>query len=205
DVIRHASRWHLSEDARRVYSALLMTLKGTVCLYQGDELGLTEAYVAYEDLQDPYGKRFWPKFKGRDGCRTPMPWVADAPHGAFSEAKPWLPMAMEHLPMAVSAQDGDPASMLNFTRAFIAFRRDHPALAKGDMDILEASGDGISFTRSHGNMQVFCAFNLSDVERRMAMPEGTWSLDGDTPFNAHLDGDTLVLPPWQAAFTISGN
>ena len=43
-------------------------------MYQGEELGLGEASVAFEDLQDPYGITFWPNFKGRDGCRTPMPW-----------------------------------------------------------------------------------------------------------------------------------
>ena len=55
----------------------MLSLRGSVCLYQGEELGLTEAYVPFEELQDPYGKRFWPKFRGRDGCRTPMPWLGD--------------------------------------------------------------------------------------------------------------------------------
>ena len=59
--------------------ALLMSLRGSVCLYQGEELGLTEAELAFEDLQDPYGIRFWPEFKGRDGCRTPMVWEQAAP------------------------------------------------------------------------------------------------------------------------------
>ena len=75
DVERHATRWSLDAAQLRVYLALLLSLRGSVCLYQGEELGLTEAYVPYEDLQDPYGKRFWPKFRGRDGCRTPMVWL----------------------------------------------------------------------------------------------------------------------------------
>ena len=58
--MRHASRWNLGEEARRLYAGLLLSLRGSVCLYQGEELGLTEAYVAYDDLQDPYGIRFWP-------------------------------------------------------------------------------------------------------------------------------------------------
>ena len=58
--------------------ALLACLRGSICLYQGEELGLTEAEIAFEDLRDPYGIRFWPAFKGRDGCRTPMVWEADA-------------------------------------------------------------------------------------------------------------------------------
>jgi alpha-glucosidase len=86
------------------FCGLLLCLRGSVCLYQGEELGLTEAYVAYEDLQDPYGIRFWPNYKGRDGCRTPIPWISDNQNGGFSDAKPWLPMAVEHLHRAVATR-----------------------------------------------------------------------------------------------------
>ena len=72
DVVRHATRWNLTEDAQRLFATLLMCLRGSACIYQGEELGLTEASVAFDDLQDPYGIEFWPEFKGRDGCRTPM-------------------------------------------------------------------------------------------------------------------------------------
>ena len=120
----------------RVYLALLLSLRGSVCLYQGEELGLTEAYVPFEDLQDPYGKRFWPKFRGRDGCRTPMVWLSDNMNGGFSEAKPWLPVAMEHL------RDGGQrrrrttrSSMLAFYRRMLAWRKARPALAKGGFAI----------------------------------------------------------------------
>ncbi len=74
DVIRHASRWDLTPAAQRMFATLIMCLRGSVCIYQGEELGLPEADVAFEDLQDPYGIEFWPEFKGRDGCRTPMVW-----------------------------------------------------------------------------------------------------------------------------------
>ena len=67
DVERHASRWKLTEAQIRLYLAILLTLRGSVCLYQGEEIGLPEAYVPFEDLRDPYGIRFWPKFRGRDG------------------------------------------------------------------------------------------------------------------------------------------
>ena len=78
DVIRHTSRWDLSPEAQQLYLAVILSLRGSVCLYQGEELGLGEADVAFEDLQDPYGIRFWPKFKGRDGARTPMPWESNS-------------------------------------------------------------------------------------------------------------------------------
>ncbi len=75
------ARWSpITTPSRSYMPRLLMTLRGSVCLYQGEELGLTEADLAYQDLQDPYGIQFWPEFKGRDGCRTPMVW--DTPGGS---------------------------------------------------------------------------------------------------------------------------
>jgi alpha-glucosidase len=164
DVVRHASRWGAGEADRTAYlkvlSALLMSLRGSVCIYQGEELGLNEADIAFEDLQDPYGVRFWPEFKGRDGCRTPMVWDRSAQNGGFSTAKPWLPVPSEHLTMAVSEQQGDKNSLLEHYRRFLAFRRAHPALCKGEIEFLAAEGDAIAFVRREGNEQIACAFNL---------------------------------------------
>lgn len=180
DVVRHASRWAAGEADPTAYlkviSALLMSLRGSVCLYQGEELGLEEADLAFEDLRDPYGIRFWPEFKGRDGCRTPMVWDAAAENGGFSTGKPWLPVPPGHLAKAVSAQQGDPASLLEHYRRFLAFRRAHPALVKGDIEFVDTTGDVVAFTRSEGNEQILCAFNLGtrpaelDLGGRMPQP-----------------------------------
>ena len=112
DVERVASRWSQGEKIEpqqsKMLTALLASLRGSVCMYQGEELGLGEAEVAFEDLQDPYGITFWPNFKGRDGCRTPMPWDAsDAEQAGFSTTKPWLPVGDAHKVAAVSTQDQD--------------------------------------------------------------------------------------------------
>lgn len=91
DVMRHVSRFALTEEERPVIAKLaisvLAALRGSICLYQGEELGLPEAELAFEDLRDPYGIRFWPAFKGRDGCRTPMPWEAGKAHAGFTSAE----------------------------------------------------------------------------------------------------------------------
>jgi glycosidase len=71
--------------------ALLLVLRGTVFIYQGEELGLPQSAVPFELLQDPFGRPNWPVHKGRDGCRTPMPWQADHPTGGFTSGRPWLP------------------------------------------------------------------------------------------------------------------
>ena len=204
DVTRHTTRWNLSPEAHRCYAALLLSLRGTACLYQGEELGLTEAYVPFEDLQDPYGKRFWPKFKGRDGCRTPMPWSHDQMHGGFSEGKPWLPVAMEHVQAAVEVQDQTDSSTLNFYRQMIDFRRAYAALLKGDFELIEADEHFFSFIRSQGNARVFCAFNLSDEDRVVTMPEGTWQIDRAAPFRCVETDINTTLPPWQALYAFAG-
>lgn len=204
DVVRHATRWGLDDGAVRLFAGLLMSLRGSVCIYQGEELGLTEAYVAYEDLQDPYGIRFWPKFKGRDGCRTPIPWSQDNQHGGFSDARPWLPMAVEHLPRAVAAQAGQAGSMLDFYRRIIGFRQSRPALVKGTLSDIQVSGTVLSFQRTEAGQVMFCAFNLGDSPACVALPEGRWLQDQGAPFAAAEDlGAQYLLQPYQAAFAVA--
>ncbi|NNF23963.1 MAG: alpha glucosidase [Rhodobacteraceae bacterium] len=202
DVPRHTSRWNLTEEGARVYAALLMSIKGSVCLYQGEELGLTEAYVAFEELQDPYGKRFWPKYKGRDGCRTPIPWTRDNQNAGFSDAKPWLPVAMEHAQRAVSIQEQDETSTLAFYRRMLAFRSAHPALIKGEMEMVAVSDEVISFIRQDEGTRMFCAFNLSDGSHPIDLPEGSWRADKGAPFNVVETDQGIALPPFQACYAL---
>ena len=115
---------------------------------QGEELGLSEAELAFEDLADPYGIEFWPEFKGRDGCRTPMVWQAAAQLGAFSTApRAWLPVPADHQTLAVDAQQADPGSVLNFYKRMLAFRRAHPVLAKGAIRLLDTPEGVLGFVR----------------------------------------------------------
>lgn len=202
DVVRHPSRWNLGEEARRLYAALLMSLRGSVCLYQGEELGLTEAYVSFEDLQDPYGIRFWPKFRGRDGCRTPIPWVTDNQTGGFTDGKPWLPMAVEHLSLSVHKQEEDATSTLAFYRAMIAFRAAHPALQKGSLEIVEARDDYLALIREYDGTRLFCAFNLTNMAQPVSLPKGTWREDKGAPFTTVVADKDITLPPYQAYFGV---
>ncbi|WP_299651850.1 alpha-amylase family glycosyl hydrolase [uncultured Tateyamaria sp.] len=203
DVMRHASRWDLSDAAMRAYATLILCLRGSVCLYQGEELGLHEADVAFEDLQDPYGIQFWPEFKGRDGCRTPMVWEPSNSHGGFTAGDPWLPVSREHLHNAVATQEDDPSALLHHYRKAIALRQTHKALSKGTHDGVKATGDVVHFTRQHEDQVIFCAVNLSDEPATLDLPAGAW-----VPIGSELgstapgpDGRTH-LGPWQVAIAL---
>ena len=116
DAPRAVSRWAEGRDrkafAEMCAACCLMALRGNVFVYQGEELGLPQADVPFERLQDPEAIANWPLTLGRDGARTPMPWVSGAVNAGFSEVEPWLPVDPAHLPLAVDAQEADPASTL---------------------------------------------------------------------------------------------
>ena len=190
DVMRHVSRWTKEGEnplaVARFAIVLLACLRGSVCLYQGEELGLEEAELAFEDLRDPYGIRFWPGFKGRDGCRTPMVWQANAPNGGFSTGKPWLPVLPAQSRHAVNVQDHDGGSILNHYRAVLAARKAHPALVTGAIELLDVQEDILAFLRIGQDETLLCVFNF-------AVEEAVWR--GPVGFST---GEAIVFPGAEA-------
>ena len=165
DAPRAISRWVGPEHAAvfaRMKMLLLSALRGSIILYQGEELGLTQVDVPFDRLQDPEAIANWPHTLSRDGARTPMPWQAGEANLGFSTGEPWLPVGETHVPLSIDRQQADEGSMLNFTRRALQFRRDHSALREGSLRILEASDDLLSFERSLGHQRLRCTFNLSE-------------------------------------------
>ncbi|MBP6655750.1 MAG: alpha-glucosidase [Propionivibrio sp.] len=179
DVPRLATRWggaNPPQGLLRLAAAMQMSLRGSPCLYQGDELGLPEADVAYDDLQDPYGITMWPEFKGRDGCRTPMPWVSTDPKLGFSggatAAKPWLPVSEAHRPLAVDVQEKQSDSLLSFYRQLLQWRKSQPVLLHGDTALLPADEQVLAYVRTHESKKILCIFNLSESAVDWSLPAG---------------------------------
>lgn len=198
DVERVVSRWgggRPSPLLARQLTALLCSLRGSVCVYQGEELGLPEAELPFEALQDPYGIAFWPKFKGRDGCRTPMPW-AEREDAGFSTGRPWLPVPAEHLPLAVARQEAEPDSTLNSFRRFMHWRRQQPALCRGEIQFLETPEPVLAFVRRHQGQAVLAVFNLDGAPASVSLPDlpGLRVLDGHGLPSGRRDGERLQLP-----------
>lgn len=162
DVVRAPTRFgYETPQFAKMLLALLTCLRGTVCLYQGEELGLTESTLTYDQLQDPWGRHLWPVWQGRDGCRTPMPWTEGKNLG-FTSGTPWLPADGTHAVLNAEAQQMDESSVLEFTKKLLAYRRKSEALQNGDIDFLDTEGDTLAFTRTRGNSCVLCAFNLEE-------------------------------------------
>jgi alpha-glucosidase len=204
DVPRTVSRFG-GEDAppelAKLLFALLLSLKGTTLIYQGEELGLPQAKLRRDQLRDPVGDLYWPYDGGRDGCRTPMPWLADDPSMGFTTGEPWLPLAAEHRGLSVEDQWRDPHSALSFSRAMIALRNSTPALKLGGIEFLEAEAPLMAFVRRHEGESIACVFNLSPEPQVLADPafigaEFLALRSGE----AELRGESVGLSPYATAF-----
>lgn len=166
DAPRHVTRWGEGRDRdrlARLTMMLLLSLRGNVFIYQGEELGLPQAHVPYERLVDPEAIANWPLTLGRDGARTPMPWTDAAPWAGFSSVEPWLPVDPAHLPLSVAVEEADAGSMLHWTQKIVALRRSTPALRHGAVAFPRGMGDVLTFDRIEGDQQIRCIFNLTDA------------------------------------------
>lgn len=173
DVERHVTRWapHAADPVAlaKLCGALLLSLEGGVCLYQGEELGLESTELTYDELVDPEGLTFWPDNKGRDGGRTPMVWEAAAWHAGFSSAgTTWLPVKPPQAARAVDTQSDDPASVLNFYRKMIAFRKAQPALRAAPLRFAKSEGAVLGFWRGEN---LYCTFNLGPASQRQTVDD----------------------------------
>jgi alpha-glucosidase len=165
DAPRAISRWAAGahqKDLARTKMLLLCTLRGSIILYQGEELGLPQVEVPFDQLQDPEAIANWPHTLSRDGARTPMPWSSADPNLGFSAGKPWLPAADSHRALAVDRQEGRDDSLLEFTRKCLALRKAHTALRQGTMRIVEAGEHLLVFDREWDGERLRCTFNLSE-------------------------------------------
>lgn len=164
DAPRCISRWappgtDLVKYAKLI-NALLLCLRGNPILYQGEELGLEQATVAFEDLQDPEAIANWPLTLGRDGARTPMPWSSGNTHAGFSEHKPWLPLGEGHASRAAAHQVEDSQSVFAFTRHMLSVRGASPALSHGGISFPEIDAPLLAILRQSDGEEVLCLFNL---------------------------------------------
>ena len=216
DVVRHATRYGLPDlrdgeesvvgqkwlldggslaevDVERgnrradATTMLLLALPGSTYLYQGEELGLHEVGdIADEDRQDPTYFRSPGVDIGRDGCRVPLPWVADAPGYGFGSEKPHFPQPDWFADHAVDVEDKDPNSTLNLYRQALSLRK---RLLTEERLTWEDGGseDVLQFVRPNGWRVVM---NFSD--KPVDLPEGDLLLTSRPLEDGRLPGETTA-------------
>jgi alpha-glucosidase len=213
DVVRHATRYGLPADVdpgvwlldgphdlldaeqgvRRARAAAMLTLAlpGSVYVYQGDELGLPEAWeLPPEVLQDPIWNDSAHRVKGRDGCRVPIPWAPTGASLGFGDGGAWLPQPPEFAPLAAGAQEGDPDSMLQLYREALAIRRERlrsGAGVDGGIAWLDLGADVVAFERSDG---MRCVVNMGSEP--VTLPAGEVLLASGSIVDQQLVPDVAV-------------
>jgi alpha-glucosidase len=163
DLFRHINRfpWRLHQTEKaKVAAVLLLTLRGTPFIYYGEEIGMKNTRIAYKNLRDPFGKRYWPFFSGRDKARTPMQWDSTEFAG-FSKDKPWLPLNKNAPIRNVELQETDDASLLNFYKDLIKIRRKHKALQHGNwVPLIRGEKGIIVYERNHEHERIIVILNF---------------------------------------------
>jgi alpha-glucosidase len=202
DVSRLASRWAGGDPAKvRLAVMMLLTLRGTAVLYQGDEIGLVDTVLSREDVHDPVGVRFWPAYPGRDPARTPMPWRNQEGGGFTSPgATPWLPLG-DVTACTVAEQQHDPGSILALTRDLIALRRATTDLQLGDYTTLPAP-DGVWAWRRGAATAVALNFSDQDATVDVLGPAGKGrhariAIGTDRARDGEAVTDGLRIGPWE--------
>jgi alpha-glucosidase len=202
DVERVASRWNPELHERAAFAklamAMLLCLPGSACLYQGEELGLPNARVPFQAIRDPFGRTFHPYYHGRDGSRTPMPWVRGAVNSGFSRARnTWLPLDASHVALAIDCQAEAADSTLAAYRQMLAWRKQNPALAIGDLELIELPDPLVGWRRTLNDDCIVAVFNLG--AEPMTIPDGSlpyYESASGLDFVAAPAGDGLRLPPF---------
>lgn len=210
DVVRHATRLSVTEPnpqghglgprskglpsyetglrRARAATALMLALPGSAYLYQGEELGLPEViHLPDSARQDPTWFRTGGERYGRDGCRVPLPWEADAPNYGFGPAgDPWLPQPSQWRELARDRQRGVPDSTLTIYRSALALRRAH-TLGAGTLEWLDGFGDDVVAFRN-GSVVVVANAGTASV----SLPDGDVLLASSALDGSSLPADTAV-------------
>lgn len=169
-----------SEGQARVAGMMLLTLRGTPTLYQGDELGMLEAKIPPEKIQDPWGINLGPE-RTRDGCRTPIQWDA-TPHAGFSTVEPWLPVQEDYTWRNYEDMSADETSILSLYKKLIWLRKKTPALNIGSYTPVHAPDGVFAYIRAHEGQRVLVGLNYTGESKPLTLP----SL-GTILLSTHLD------------------
>jgi oligo-1,6-glucosidase len=202
-------------ESAKLLALLLLTLRGTVYIYQGDEIGMTNvAYPSIEQYNDVETLGSWNealskgedmnKFlklvhkQSRDNARTPIQWNANKNAG-FSEGQPWLKVNPNYETLNVETQEKDDLSILNFYRKMIAFRKANKVMVYGDYKCINKDDEHLFiYTRSDEKDRYIILLNFSDTTQPIKHPELNLSGSELVISNIETSNSIVELKPWEA-------
>lgn len=187
DNERHRTRYGGSMRRSRAAAVMLLTLRGTPFVFQGEELGLEDTVVTPDTRVDP---------GGRDGPRGPLPWTAAPPHG-WQGQRPWLPFPPDAGALAAQVQWEEPDSMLRLYRSLIAARRESVVLSLGDWTELDSEPELLAYRRSYGGDERVVCINFA-ARPLPHVIEGDWWIEIDSLPGGQARRYDGILEPEQA-------
>ena len=192
DFPRMISRFGNDEEywveSAKALAMLLMTMRGTPYIYQGDEIGMTNVAFPsikdYRDVETLNAYRVIEKensnvekmlkaihVQGRDNARTPVHWNNE-PMAGFTSGEPWINVNPNYKKINVAKQEKDPDSILNFYREMVAFRKHHPTLVYGDFSMIQEENNRVfAYLREDEENQYLVIINFSDEENTFELDD----------------------------------
>lgn len=209
DCARVATRWaHAAAPAGRFERLLVLLqamLSGTIFVYQGEELGLPQVTIPFEQLVDPEAIANYPNDSQRDGARTPMPWTVSGASCGFTTGEPWLPVGDAHRVLAAEAQHDDPDSILNLFRTVMHRRRQLPAMVDGAITFCPSPPGTLVINRRCGKGDMaWCAINFADRQAEILLPSDDHGEAQVTIGAMTRDGRRLIIEPFSGALGSAG-
>ena len=220
DQPRSVSRFGDDRNYRVLSAKLLATVlhlhRGTPYVYQGDEIGMTNAqFVSIDDFDDIESRNHYTaavasgedpeavlaamRYMSRDNARTPMQWD-DSPNAGFTTGTPWLPVNPNHRQINVADARGDPNSVFHYVRRVIALRHADPVVANGDFTMLLPDDELVyAYTRALDAVTLLVVGNFSDTTVAADVPQrDAWAASELVLANYPVDARTdLDLRPWE--------
>lgn len=207
---KNAGRYH--DEIAKLLATLMLTMRGTTFVYQGQEIGMTNAPLTFDQMKDPVVKMIYDMIRGyhapkwlarkiaigvgRDYARTPMQWNGDDDNAGFSGGEPWLPVNPNYVDISVEQQDNDDTSVLNFYRQMIEIRKSNLVLLDGTIKFNEDKKYILSYVRKYGDRRILIVANLSDRNVRPLT-----KLSGRIIVNSYAgqtEFDDGILQPYEA-------
>ncbi|MBT8219411.1 MAG: alpha-glucosidase [Bacteroidia bacterium] len=219
DFARMVSRWGDDDQYRKqsakMLAILIMTLRGTPCIYNGSEIGMTNVY--FDDINEYKDVETWNFYRehldrgedpeaflkivhrvGRDNARTPMQWD-DSKHAGFTSGQPWIKVNPNYSDINVEEAQKDNDSILKFYQHLLSVRKAHPTWVYGAYASIDHGHDQIfAYKRWDADNTYYIVLNFSEKSFDYIIPEmhTTSRLLGNYP-KTEIEGDAIAMKPWE--------